>query len=66
LMGSLLQAAQLNVTLWTNGSKVAAIGGTMLGSYLGLRLWVFVLSSYEKQEHCAHSGTWRHPGEKRS
>jgi putative flippase GtrA len=34
-----------NPTLWTNSSKVAAIGGTILVSYLGMRMWVFVQSA---------------------
>jgi putative flippase GtrA len=49
-MGNILHPAHLNPTLWTNISKVAAIGGTMLASYLGMRLWVFVQSSHEKRE----------------
>ncbi len=48
-MGNILHPAHLNPTLWTNSSKVAAIGGTILVSYLGMRLWVFVQSSHEKQ-----------------
>lgn len=31
-----------NATLWANASKIVAIGGTALISYLGMRLWVFV------------------------
>ena len=49
-MGNILHPAHLNPTLWTNISKVAAIGGTILASYLGIRLWVFVQSSHEKRE----------------
>jgi Glycosyl transferase family 2 len=48
-MRNILHPAYLNPTLWTNVSKVAAIGGTLLVSYLGMRLWVFVQSSHEKQ-----------------
>lgn len=42
LMSQALHLAHLNPTLWANSSKVVAIGGTMLVSYLGLRLRVFV------------------------
>ena len=59
-MGKILPLARLNVTLWANSSKVAAIGGTILISYLGMRLWVFVQSSHEKRESVVHPGTWRH------
>lgn len=59
-MGNILHPAHLNVTLWANISKVAAIGGTILISYLGMRLWVFVQSSHEKRERIVHAGTWRH------
>jgi len=45
LMSKILLPVHLNPTLWTNSSKVAAIGGTILVSYLGMRLWVFVQSS---------------------
>src|SRR4029077_1015720 len=37
-----LQTMHLNTTLWTNIAKLVAIGGTILISYLGMRLWVFV------------------------
>jgi putative flippase GtrA len=50
LMSQVLHPAHLNVTLWANTSKVAAIGGTILVSYLGMRLWVFVQSSHQKRE----------------
>jgi putative flippase GtrA len=59
-MGKILHPAHLNVTLWANSSKVAAIGGTILISYLGMRLWVFVQSSDEKRERFVHPRTWRH------
>jgi len=49
MMSNILHPVHLNVTLWTNSSKVVAIGGTILVSYLGMRLWVFVQSSHEKQ-----------------
>jgi putative flippase GtrA len=59
-MGKILHPAHLNVTLWANSSKVVAIGGTILVSYLGMRLWVFVQSSHEKRERFVHTGTWWH------
>ena len=60
LMSKILLPMHLNVTLWANSSKAAAIGGTILISYLGMRLWVFVQSSHEKQERCVHPRTWQH------
>jgi hypothetical protein len=48
LMSNILHPVHLTPTLWTNVSKVVAIGGTILLSYLGMRLWVFVQSSHEK------------------
>jgi putative flippase GtrA len=57
LMSKILLPVHLNPTLWTNISKVAAIGGTILVSYLGMRLWVFVLSSHEKRERLVASVT---------
>ena len=38
-----------NTTVWANVSKLIAIGGTALISYLGMRLWVFVSKQSEKQ-----------------
>lgn len=55
-MGNILHPAHLNVTLWANGSKVIAIGGTILISYLGMRVWVFVRSSHEARERFVHPG----------
>lgn len=51
LLGSLnsaLQAAYLQATFWTNIAKLAAIGGTVLISYLSMRLWVFVHQPQEE------------------
>jgi putative flippase GtrA len=59
LMGKILHPAHLNPMLWTNSSKVAAIGGTILVSYLGMRLWVFVQSSHEKRERVVSTRKWR-------
>ncbi len=42
LLSGALQQLPLNPTLGTNIAKVLAIGGTVLISYLGMRLWVFV------------------------
>src|SRR5260370_11517884 len=52
LMRNILHPVHLNPALWTNVSKVVAIGGTILLSYLGMRLWVFVQSSHEKLRVC--------------
>ncbi len=42
LLSTLLHPVFLNAVLWANASKIVAIGGTVLISYLGMRLWVFV------------------------
>jgi 4-amino-4-deoxy-L-arabinose transferase-like glycosyltransferase/putative flippase GtrA len=42
LLSGVLQQTPLSPTLGTNVAKVLAIGGTVLISYLGMRLWVFV------------------------
>jgi putative flippase GtrA len=42
VMSSLLHPVLLSAVLWANASKLVAIGGTVLISYLGMRLWVFV------------------------
>ena len=42
LMSNLLHPVFLSAFLWANASKLIAIGGTVLISYLGMRLWVFV------------------------
>ncbi len=42
VMSSLLHPVLLSAVLWANASKLIAIGGTVLISYLGMRLWVFV------------------------
>src|SRR5581483_3521799 len=42
LLSNALRQVPLNPTLGTNIAKVLAIGGTVLISYLGMRLWVFV------------------------
>lgn len=60
LMSQVLLPVHLNPTLWTNSSKVVATGGTILASYLGMRLWVFVQSSHEKRERLVRPRTWQH------
>ena len=57
LMSKILLPVHLNPTLWTNISKVAAIGGTILVSYLGMSLWVFMQSSHEKRGRIVHPRT---------
>ena len=49
LASTLLHPFLVNATLWANASKVLAIAGTALISYLGMRLWVFVSSTPQKQ-----------------
>ena len=38
-----------NATIWANVSKIFAIGGTMLISYVGMRLWVFASRTHREQ-----------------
>jgi putative flippase GtrA len=42
LLSTLLHPVFVNAVLWANVSKIVAIGGTVLISYLDMRLWVFV------------------------
>jgi putative flippase GtrA len=49
-MSKIEHPAYLSPTLWTNIAKVIAIGGTILASYLGMHLWVFVQRSRKKRE----------------
>ncbi len=42
LASHILHSFLVNATVWANASKVVAIAGTALISYLGMRLWVFV------------------------
>lgn len=48
LASRVLHPFLFNTTLWANASKLLAIGGTALISYLGMRLWVFVSKQSEK------------------
>lgn len=41
-LNSILQTAHLGTTIWLNFAKLLSIGGTVLISYLSMRLWVFV------------------------
>lgn len=50
LASNVLHPLLVNPTLWANTSKVLAIGGTALISYLGMRLWVFVSTSHKKHQ----------------
>ncbi len=47
MISRLLRPVFLQGTLWANASKVAAIGGTVLISYLAMRLWVFAQHAQE-------------------
>ena len=49
LASTLLHPYLVNATLWANASKVVAIAGTALISYLGMRLWVFVSKAQKEQ-----------------
>jgi putative flippase GtrA len=49
LASNALHPFLVNTTVWANASKVIAIGGTALISFLGMRLWVFV--SQAQKEH---------------
>jgi len=42
LASKVLHPLLVNPTVWANASKVLTIGGTVLISYLGMRLWVFI------------------------
>jgi hypothetical protein len=51
-----------NATIWANTSKLVAIGGTALISYLGMRLWVFASQQPEKMKPIptAHTERYEH------
>jgi putative flippase GtrA len=51
LASSVLHPFLVNTTVWANASKVLAIAGTALISYLGMRLWVFVGKAQMEHEH---------------
>jgi putative flippase GtrA len=45
-----LHPVMINATLWANTSKVLAISGTFMISYLGMRLWVFAYQPGGKEK----------------
>ncbi len=49
IAAGILQPVVANAILWANASKVAAIMGTAMLSYLGMRLWVFAGASRPKE-----------------
>ncbi len=49
LASLVLHPILVNTTVWANASKVIAIAGTSLISYLGMRLWVFVRSPQTRE-----------------
>jgi putative flippase GtrA len=49
LASNALHPILMNPTLWANASKVIAISGTALISYLGMSLWVFVNKARKEQ-----------------
>ena len=49
IAGRILQPLVANTVLWANASKVTAILGTAMLSYLGMRLWVFAGVSRTKE-----------------
>lgn len=49
LASKALHSLPVNTTVWANASKMVAIGGTALISYLGIRLWVFVSKAQKEQ-----------------
>lgn len=51
LASRVLHPFLVNTTIWANASKVLAIVGTALISYLGMRLWVFVSKAQKEREH---------------
>jgi putative flippase GtrA len=51
LASSVLHPFLVNTTVWANTSKVLAIAGTALISYLGMRMWVFVSKAQKEREH---------------
>ena len=49
LASKALHTLPVNTTVWANASKIVAIAGTVLISYLGMRLWVFVSQAQKEQ-----------------
>jgi putative flippase GtrA len=50
LASRVLHPFLVNTTIWANASKVLAISGTALISYLGMSLWVFVNKTRKEQK----------------
>ena len=50
IAGNFLHPVMINATLWANASKVLAISGTFLVSYLGMQLWVFAHQPERKRK----------------
>jgi putative flippase GtrA len=68
LASRVLHPFLVNTTMWANASKVFAIAGTALISYLGMYLWVFV-SKAQKEQTLSHTTVSAHrtaSGERRS
>src|SRR5713101_5793776 len=58
LASTFLHPLLVNATVWANASKLVAIAGTALISYMGMRLWVFVSKRPKKQSQLfPHSAT---------
>jgi putative flippase GtrA len=49
LASTVLHPFLVNPTVWANASKILAIVGTALISYVGMRLWVFVSKAQKEQ-----------------
>ena len=49
LASTVLHPFLVNPTMWANASKILAIVGTALISYVGMRLWVFVSKAQKEQ-----------------
>ena len=49
LASTVLHPFLVNPTVWANASKILAIAGTALISYVGMRLWVFVSKAQKEQ-----------------
>jgi putative flippase GtrA len=68
LASRILHPLLVNTTMWANASKVFAIVGTALISYLGMYLWVFVSKAQKEQalSHTTVSADRTASGERRS
>ncbi len=59
LASRVLHPLLVNTTMWANASKMFAIVGTALISYLGMYLWVFV-SKAQKEQALSHANAVAH------